>query len=158
MAEADDREELRLATVLSALEGLAPLERAILVLRDAFACHPPQIAAAVGCSEEAVRRLAAAMPEFDDGRGAPSARIWRIAGAENVARALVATVPPLVEIGITLEPRPVGGRPGVILRDRGGEIRGFLVFDITGGRIRTVRVLPGFDGDDSAELGPEWVQ
>ncbi|MGW0792252.1 sigma factor-like helix-turn-helix DNA-binding protein [Streptomyces sp. NPDC002911] len=125
------------ADALAALEQLSPLERALLVLRDVFACTLPQIAAALGRSQEACRRLAATLP--------PAGHAWprRIDGAENVARAFAATIPPLMRIGITLELQPVDGRPGVIFRDRYGEIRGALALDIVDGRIRTFCVVPG---------------
>jgi len=51
------------------LERLTPLERAVFVLRDVFAFDFPEIAAAVGRSEEACRQLAVrARRHMDTGR------------------------------------------------------------------------------------------
>ena len=51
------------------LERLSPLERAVFVLREVFAFSFPEVAAAVGRSEEACRQLAVrARRHMDDGR------------------------------------------------------------------------------------------
>lgn len=127
---------------LEALERLPPLQRAVFALRDVFACGLPQIAAAMGCSQEACRRLAATVPA---GAGQDTPRAWprHVAGAHDVARLLAATLPALVRIGITVEQQPVDGRPGMVLRDRDGRILSALALDIADGRIHTLRVVPG---------------
>ncbi|MDI3390562.1 sigma factor-like helix-turn-helix DNA-binding protein [Streptomyces sp. B-S-A8] len=144
MTGAEDTEGQRTVQGLETLERLSPLERAVFVLRDVFVCGIPQIAVAVGCSEAACRQLAGTVPGAGDGAGAPP-RTWprNIVGAENVARVLSATIPPLVRIGITLNYQWVDGRPGVVLRGRDGGILSALALDIVDGRIQTLHVVLG---------------
>ncbi|KFG71560.1 sigma factor-like helix-turn-helix DNA-binding protein [Streptomyces mutabilis] len=127
---------------LQALEQLSSQERAVFLLRDVFGCGIPRIAAAVGCTQEACRRLAVTVP-VGDGRGLPAGWPRRIVGAENVARLLAVTVPPLVGFGVTVEEHPVDGRPGVVFRDRDGDTLAALALDIADGRIHTLRVVLG---------------
>ncbi|MFH8620066.1 sigma factor-like helix-turn-helix DNA-binding protein [Streptomyces sp. NPDC017979] len=125
----------------AALEGLPPVERAVFVLREVFAWRLPDIAAALGCSAQACRRLAAAVPGFDGG-DEPGEGALCVVGAASVARLLTATVPPLLHIGLSLEQWPVDGGPGVVIRDRNGEVRGALALDFVDGRIHTIRAVP----------------
>jgi hypothetical protein len=47
-----------------------------------------------------------------------------------VARVLAAIIPPLVRIGIGVEPHQVNGQPGAIFRDRDGQVLNTLTLDI----------------------------
>ncbi|NNN35357.1 RNA polymerase subunit sigma-24 [Streptomyces sp. S3(2020)] len=125
--------------VLSLLERLNPLERAVFVLREVLGCGPAQIASAVGCSEAACHQLTAAVSRACDGGAAAPSWPRRIAGAEHVARVLATIVPALVRVGVTLEPRQVDHRPGVVFRDRNGTVLSALALDILDGRIHTIR-------------------
>ncbi|MFJ3671297.1 sigma factor-like helix-turn-helix DNA-binding protein [Streptomyces sp. NPDC090106] len=131
---------------LSLLARLPPLERAVFVLRDVLGCGPAQIASAVGCSEAACHRLAAAVSRAGDGGTPPWPR--RVVGADHVAEVLAGIVPPLVRVGVTLEPRQVDDRPGAVFRDRNGTVLSALALDILDGRIQTIRWV----GDP----GPPW--
>ncbi|SNX88187.1 RNA polymerase sigma-70 factor [Streptomyces sp. TLI_55] len=128
------------AAAVALLEGLPPLERAVFVLREIFGCGPPEIAAALGRTQAACDRLAAAVPRAGDGRGTNR---WpgRIEGAEAVARALAAIGPSLTRIAVTMEPQQVGRRPGAVFRDREGTVLCALAFDVLEGRIQTIRWL-----------------
>lgn len=133
-----ERTEASATAALSLLDRLGPLERAVFVLREVLGCHTAQIASAVGCSEAACHRLAAAARAGDGSGTAPP---WprRIAGAEHVARVLATIVPALGRVGVTLEPRQVGHRPGAVFRDRNGTVLSALALDIRDGRIQTIR-------------------
>ncbi|MGW0771340.1 sigma factor-like helix-turn-helix DNA-binding protein [Streptomyces sp. NPDC002676] len=123
-----------LTAALLVLERLSPLERAVFVLREAFGCGISDIASAVGCSEAACRQLVAAIAMTSDGGREPLPWPTYIAGAENVARLLAAIVPPLLRVGVTLEERPVDGRPGSLFRDRTGKVLNALALDSSEGR------------------------
>lgn len=145
-AEALRSAESSSALALLTLERMSPLERAVCVLREVFAYSLPDIASAVGCSEAACRRLAATLPAAGDDSGPVVAWPRRVTGAENVARLLAATIPPLVQIGITVEQHRVRGRPGAIFRDRNGKILdSALALDIVDGRIHTILLVPSLD-------------
>ncbi|MFD9908403.1 sigma factor-like helix-turn-helix DNA-binding protein [Streptomyces sp. NPDC059063] len=132
-------EDAGLAAALALIEGLSPAEHAVFVLREVFGCGFADIAAALGCSQAACRQLAAALGPAGGAARVPWPR--RIEGAQNVARALGAIVPPLHRIGITLEHRQVGGRPAGVLRDRSGHDLGALVLlDIADGHIRALHL------------------
>ncbi|MEU8577341.1 sigma factor-like helix-turn-helix DNA-binding protein [Streptomyces asoensis] len=120
------------------LERLAPLERAVFVLREVFGCGLAQIASALGCSQAVCRQLAASVSA---GHGGGRAQAWpgRIVGAEHVARVLGAIGPALTRFDVTMEPRHVGSRPGVVFRDRNGHVLSTLVLDVVDGRIHKVR-------------------
>ncbi|MCX5096727.1 RNA polymerase subunit sigma-24 [Streptomyces sp. NBC_00365] len=137
---AQDEDPL-LTAALMLIEELSPLERAVFVLREVLGCGFPQIASALGCTEAACRQLADVLcPVGED--GAAAARWPRhIDGAENVARALVAIVPPLSRIGITLEHHRVDGRPRAVFRDRNGkDLHAVVLLDIADGQVRTIRL------------------
>ncbi|MFI9604712.1 sigma factor-like helix-turn-helix DNA-binding protein [Streptomyces sp. NPDC052043] len=128
--------DAELAAVLSLFQRLSPVERVVFVLREVFRCGYPEIASALGRTEEACRRLAGA-----DGRTESPPWPRRIVGVENVARALATIVPPLVRLGVTLEPREVEGRPGAVFRDRNGKVlHAVVVLDIADGRIQTIHL------------------
>lgn len=128
------------AAAVALLERLPPLERAVFVLREIFGCGLPEIASALGRTQAACDRLAAAVPRAGDGRG-PDRWPGRIDGAEAVARALAAIGPSLTRIAVTMEPQQVGHRPGAVFRDREGTVLCALAFDVLEGRIQTIRWL-----------------
>jgi RNA polymerase sigma-70 factor (ECF subfamily) len=124
--------------VLTRLEGLSPPERAVYLLRELFGCGVEETASAIGCSPAVCRRLIAA-----SGTTPPWPR--RVAGAEQVARMLAATVRALTPVGVTVEPCPPGHGPGAVFHDRTGRTLGTAVLDILDGRIRTIRWLTGLN-------------
>jgi RNA polymerase sigma-70 factor (ECF subfamily) len=73
-------------------------------------------------------------------------------GAENVARALAALVPPFAQIGGVVQPHQVNGRPGAILRDRDGKVINTWTLDILDGQIQTIRTV--LNPDKLAHVGP----
>jgi RNA polymerase sigma-70 factor (ECF subfamily) len=89
--------------------------------------------------------LAADVQLVGDGGGKAPQWARHIIGAENVARVLAAIVPPLVRIGVVVEPHEVNGQPGAIFRDRDGKVLNTLALDILDGRIQTIRsvINPG---------------
>jgi RNA polymerase sigma-70 factor (ECF subfamily) len=88
------------------------------------------------------------------GDGGGKAPQWArgVIGAENVARVLVAYVPPLLRIGVEVEPREVNGQPGAIFRDRDGKVINTWTIDVLDGRIQTIRSV--LNPDKLAHLGP----
>ncbi|RII13454.1 RNA polymerase sigma factor SigJ [Streptomyces sp. YIM 130001] len=120
------------------LEQMPPLERAVFVLREAFGCDYADIAAAVGLSEAACRRLASAAAATRIDGTAPT---WpdRVVGAEQVSRMLATVVPALVGVGVTMEHDHVLGSPGAVFKDRNHRTLSALALDILDGRIQTVR-------------------
>ena len=72
-------------------------------------------------------------------------------GAGNVSRVLASTIPWLVRIQVTLEPREVNGHPGAILRDRDGRVISTMALDILDGRIQTIRTV--INPDKLAHVG-----
>lgn len=113
-----------LAAALAVLDRLSPLERAVLILREAFGCAVSDIASAVGCSPAACRQLLASLAVTTAGDGGRGPLPWprHVEGAADAARLLAAIVPPLARIGVTWEERPVDGRPGSLFRDRDGRV------------------------------------
>jgi RNA polymerase sigma-70 factor (ECF subfamily) len=75
-----------------------------------------------------------------------------VLGAENVARVLTATILPLTQIGVVVQPHPVNGQPGAIFRDRDGNILTTWALDIRDGQIQTIRSV--LNPDKLAHLGP----
>lgn len=73
-------------------------------------------------------------------------------GADNVAGVLASSVPPLVRIGVVVEPQEVNGQPGAIFRDRDGRVVITLALDIFDGRTQTVRSV--LNPDKLAHVGP----
>ncbi|PWI19589.1 RNA polymerase subunit sigma-24 [Streptomyces sp. Act143] len=140
-------------SALMVLERLSPLERAVFVLREAFGCGDEQIAAALGCSEEACRQLLAAVATVSDGGREPLPWPTCVAGAGNVARMLAAIVPPLARVGITMDESLVGDRAGWVFRDRDGAVLHALVLDVQDGRAQRLHLVvhPGGHADPVAE-------
>ncbi len=62
-------------------------------------------------------------------------------GAATAARILLATVPPLLDVGAAFERRELNGQPGAILRDRNGDVIGTWTLEIYDGRVQTIHSL-----------------
>lgn len=60
-------------------------------------------------------------------------------GAARAARILVATVPPLLALGATLEQRELNGQPGAVVRDREGRVLGTWTLEILDGQVQSIR-------------------
>lgn len=73
-------------------------------------------------------------------------------GAVKAARILLATVPPLMAAGATLERRELNGQPGAVLRDAGGGVVGTWTLEILDGQIQTIWSVT--NPDKLAHLGP----
>jgi RNA polymerase sigma-70 factor (ECF subfamily) len=95
--------------------------------------------------------LAADVQMVGDGGG--KAPQWKpIAGADNVARLLAATVTAFVRIGGAVEPHEVNRQPGAIFRDRDGNVLNTLVLDIFDGQVQTIRSV--INPDKLGHVGP----
>ncbi|GIG70948.1 RNA polymerase sigma-70 factor [Phytomonospora endophytica] len=88
----------------------------------------------------------------DSGGKAPQFSRGMSVGFDNVTRMLVLFLPTFTEIGGTIEPHEVNGRPGVVLRYREGGILSVWSLDIQEGRIQTIRAVN--NPDKLAHLGP----
>ena len=75
-----------------------------------------------------------------------------IFGADNVGRVLAAMAPPLVRIGVVVEPHQMNGQPGAVFRDRDGKVLNTWALDILGGRIQTIRSV--INPDKLVHMGP----
>jgi RNA polymerase sigma-70 factor, ECF subfamily len=75
-----------------------------------------------------------------------------IFGTENVVRVLASTLPLLMRIGGTVEPRDVNGQPGAILRDRDDKVITAWTLDILDGRIQSIRSV--INPDKLGHVGP----
>lgn len=73
-------------------------------------------------------------------------------GPGKVARALVATVPPLFRIGVALELRDVNYQPGAVFRDRDAKVLCTLALDIVDGRVQAIRSV--INPDKLGHMGP----
>ncbi len=85
--------------------------------------------------------LAADVQMVGDGGGKAPQFAKAIIGADHVARVLAAIIPPLVRIGVVVEPHEVNGQPGAIFRDRDGQVLNTLTLDILDGQIQTIRAV-----------------
>ncbi|MGI8879615.1 MAG: RNA polymerase sigma-70 factor [Jatrophihabitans sp.] len=102
---------------------------------------------------EALREmLAADVQMVGDGGGKAPQWARSIVGAENVVRVLAAIVPPLVRIGVVIEPHEVNGEPGAIIRDRDDRVLNIWTLEVLGGRIQSIRSV--LNPDKLAHLGP----
>ncbi len=183
MAELSD--SLSMAFLLL-LESLAPVERAVFLLREVFDYPYEDIAQVVGKSEvncrqifararhriggqqaryqasrqqsEALVRsfLAAArggdigqlvvlLAEdaafYGDGGGKATATRQPVIGRDRVATFVVALFERAMRLGITLEPVPVNGGPGIITHDGRGQVVSVLSLEVLGGVVQTVRAI-----------------
>jgi RNA polymerase sigma-70 factor, ECF subfamily len=102
---------------------------------------------------DGVRELLAADVHLvsDSGGKAPQ---WGkgILGADNVARVLAAILPPMVRIGVVIEPHQINGQPGAIFRDRDGKVINTWALDILDGQIQMIRTV--LNPDKLGHLGP----
>ncbi|MFJ1969525.1 RNA polymerase sigma-70 factor [Streptomyces sp. NPDC087903] len=73
-------------------------------------------------------------------------------GADHVSRVLAAVFPPFTRIGGVLEPHPLNGQPGAVLRDREGKVLNTWTLDILDGRIQTIRSMS--NPDKLGHMGP----
>lgn len=73
-------------------------------------------------------------------------------GAERAARIMVATVPPLLASGASMETCELNGYPGAILRDAEGRVVGTWVLDILDGQVQAIRSIT--NPDKLGHLGP----
>jgi RNA polymerase sigma factor (sigma-70 family) len=121
---AEDADEISLA-MLVLLERLAPEERAVFVLREAFGMSTAEVAAALGRSEAAVRQMThrarehvqARQPRFDTDRAAQrqvTERFLAAAVGGDVETLLAAMAPGVVLIAdgggkVTAARRPIVG-------------------------------------------------
>jgi RNA polymerase sigma-70 factor, ECF subfamily len=80
----------------------------------------------------------------DGGRALP----WPgyIVGVNHVARVLAAIGPALDRIGVTMHSQNVGSVPGVVLRDRNGNVLGAVELDIRDEKIQKIRLAVGPNG------------
>ena len=95
--------------------------------------------------------LAADVATLNDGGGVAGGEGGHY-GAGRAARILVATVPPLLAVGVELERRELNGHPGVVLRARDGGILGTWTLEIADDRIQTIRSVT--TPDKLRHLGP----
>jgi RNA polymerase sigma-70 factor (ECF subfamily) len=107
---------------------------------------------------DALRELLAADVRMA-GDGGGKAPQWKpIVGVEKVAGLLAAMVTALRRIGCVVEPCPVNGQPGAIVRDRDGRVVTTWALDVLEGRIQTIRAV--LNPDKLAHVGPvadTWV-
>ena len=96
--------------------------------------------------------LAADVQMVGDSGGKAPQFAKAIIGANNVARLLAAMIPPLVRIGVVVEPHEVNGQPGAIFRDRDGQVLNTMTLDILDGQIQTIRAV--INPDKLGHLGP----
>jgi RNA polymerase sigma-70 factor (ECF subfamily) len=101
---------------------------------------------------DALRELLAAdVRMIGDGGG--KAPLWKpINGIDKVTGILHAMVTGFTRIGCTLEPHPVNGEPGAIVRDRDGRVITTWALDVLGGRIQTICAV--LNPDKLAHVGP----
>lgn len=73
-------------------------------------------------------------------------------GAARTARLLVATLPPLLGLGASLERAELNGQPGALVRDRGGAVLAAWVLEIADRQVQTIRSVT--NPAKLAHLGP----
>ena len=96
--------------------------------------------------------LAADVQMIGDGGGKAPQFARAIVGADKVARALAALVPPLVRVGGVVEPHEVNGQPGAIVRDRDTRVVNTVALDVLDGQVQTIRLV--INPDKLKHLGP----
>lgn len=95
--------------------------------------------------------LAADVNVIADGGGKVGGRGGAL-GAEKTARALMAGIPPLLEMGCTIEPQEINGQPGAILRSPDGRVLAAWALDILDGQVQAIHSVN--NPDKLAHLGP----
>ncbi|MBG0564104.1 RNA polymerase sigma-70 factor [Actinoplanes aureus] len=102
---------------------------------------------------DALRELLAADVQMTSDSGGKAPQLPKpVVGVDNVARVLVAVAEPLARIGVVVDPRPVNGQPGAILRDRDDRPFNTLALDILDGQIQAIRIV--INPDKLGHLGP----
>jgi RNA polymerase sigma-70 factor (ECF subfamily) len=96
--------------------------------------------------------LAADVRMAGDGGGKAPALARTVFGLEKVSRLLASVFPLMTDIDGRLEPQEVNGQPGVIMRDRVGDVAGVLTLEVLDGRIQAIRSV--LNPDKLAHLGP----
>ncbi|MEU5592966.1 RNA polymerase sigma-70 factor [Streptomyces sp. NPDC020298] len=96
--------------------------------------------------------LAADVHMVGDGGGKAPLFAERVTGVEDVARVLASLVPPFAQIGGTVQPHEVNGRPGAVFRDRDGKVINIWTLEILDGRIQTIRTV--LNPDKLGHIGP----
>ena len=96
--------------------------------------------------------LAADVHMVGDGGGKAPQWARGIIGADNVARVLAALIPPMVRIGVVVEPHEVNGQPGAIFRDRDGKVLNTWTLDVLDGQIQAIRSV--LNPDKLGHVGP----
>ena len=87
------------------------------------------------------RLLAADVQMVGDGGGKAPQWGRAVAGADKVTRVLTSMIPLFFRIGGTLEPHTLNGQPGVIFRDRDGNVVNTWTFDVADGSIQMIRTV-----------------
>lgn len=95
--------------------------------------------------------LAADVAAVNDGGGVAGGS-GGVLGPARTARLLVATVPPLLALGATLEHTELNGQPGALVRDRAGAVLAAWVLEILDGQVQTIRSVT--NPAKLAHLGP----
>jgi RNA polymerase sigma-70 factor (ECF subfamily) len=85
--------------------------------------------------------LAADVQLVGDGGGKAPQFARSVAGADKVARLLVSMMEWMLAVDVSLEPHPVNGQPGAVLRDRDGQVVNVWSVDVLGGRISMIRAV-----------------
>jgi RNA polymerase sigma-70 factor (ECF subfamily) len=96
--------------------------------------------------------LAADVHMIGDSGGKGPQLAAQLVGAQNVARVLVALVPPFLRLGGAMQSHEVNGQPGAIFRDRHGNVVNTWALDIVDGQIQTIRSV--INPDKLAHVGP----
>lgn len=96
--------------------------------------------------------LAADVQMAGDSGGKAPALARTVFGVDSVARLLASVFPLLADIDGRMEPREVNGEPGVIMRDRDGNVAAVLTLEILDGRVQAIRSV--VNPDKLAHLGP----
>lgn len=96
--------------------------------------------------------LSADVTMVGDGGGKAPQLARAIAGADKVARLLLAVLPRLARVEVTFEPHEVNGAPGAIFRDRNGSVLHTMALDMLDGQIQAIRFV--INPDKLGHLGP----
>jgi RNA polymerase sigma-70 factor (ECF subfamily) len=109
-------------------------------------------AAQAGDVDGLVEVLAEDAIVYGDGGGKVPQWYAPIVGADNVAKLFARMGSQLLRLGSTLEPHEVNGQPGVIFRGPKGGVMSVMSFEVSGGRVRTIRSV--VNPDKLRHLGP----
>jgi len=101
---------------------------------------------------DGLRALLAADVELVGDSGGKAPARAPVHGAAAVATALAGFAGLLARVGGVVEPRPVNGQPGALVRDRDGNLLNALALDLLDGRVQAVRSV--INPDKLAHLGP----